>query len=42
MMINITALFCLDVDESKRILANYPGIQAILVTLDCEIIKLNF
>lgn len=37
-----TALFCLDVDESKRILANYPGIQAILVTLDCEIIKLNF
>ena len=37
-----TALFCLDVDESKRILANYPGIQAILVTLDGEIIKLNF
>lgn len=36
-----TALFCLDVDESKRILANYPGIQAILVTLDGEIIKLN-
>lgn len=24
------------------ILANYPGIQAILVTLDGEIIKLNF
>ena len=31
-----TALFCLDVDESKRILANYLGIQAILVTLAYE------